>query len=220
MSEQHQVFHASTVYFKADASASSRRAASIGPGTSLNLDDPTLDWDLDDLEGGQIPEDARLPDTAPPSNDRNAQPHPADPYPRSRRGARQVSVDSHIYHRLPPVSQSISHPNDDYDIPPYLPVDPASPSLASPSTSLRSPSTSAAQVFERSPNHRPTLEELRSELNTSLQNYSTHINVALHDLLNNAPHRPFSRLFCLCSLLALALALSPAECEHGRSRGG
>ena len=162
---------------------SSRRAASIGPGTSLNLEDPTLDWDLDDLESGEIPEDARLPDaSSSSSNDRNTQLPPNDPYPRSRRGPRQVSVDSHIYHRLPPVSQSNSHPNDDYDIPPYSPIDPASPSLPSPSTPFRSPSTSTAQAFERSPNHRPTLEELRSELNSSLQNYSACINFPSHFL--------------------------------------
>lgn len=219
MSEQHQVFHASTVYFKADASISSRRASSIGPGTSLNLDDPTLDWDLDDLEAGQIPGDARLPDTGPPFNGWNSQLPPTDPYPRSRRGPRQVSVDSHIYYRLPPVSQSTSHPNDDYDIPPYSPVDPASPSLASPSTSLRSPSTSTAQALERSPHHRPTLEELRSELNSSLQNYSTCINMALHVLLNKL-RRPLSRILRFRRLFTLALALSPAECEHGRACGG
>lgn len=218
MSEQHQVFHARTVYFKADASVSSRRATSIGPGTSLNLDDPTLDWDLDDLEAGQIPGDARLPDAGPPFNGWNSQIPPTDPYPRSRGGPRQVSVDSHIYHRLPPVSQSISH-YDDYDIPPYSPVDPASPSLVSPSTSLRSPSTSTAQALERSPHHRPTLEELRSELNSSLQNYSTWINIALHVLLNS-PRRPFSRILRFRRLFTLALALSPAECEHGCARGG
>lgn len=180
----HQVFHASSVYFKADsAHPTTRRALSVGPGTVLPLDDdPTLDWDFEDVNAANL---THLPTdqvssgaggvALTHSNSVTSQANVLDqvqgpPMARGQRNfpprsTRRVSVDSHFFQREP-----ISHEvRDDIPIPPYSPIDPASPTALSPSNSLHGTvgssngHTHAAQ----------SLEEYRAELQTNMHSYQT-----------------------------------------------
>ncbi|KAF6760212.1 hypothetical protein DFP72DRAFT_883531 [Ephemerocybe angulata] len=187
VSEQHEVFHASTVYFRADKLApTTRRAASIGPGTLL-ADDPTLDWDLDDLDDpAQSPthlNEANGPVALTHSNSANTQsPNILDqvqleslrvaPGPRAPRVGRQVSVDSHYFQRTP-VSHQVRE--EEVPIPPYSPIDP-SPSA---------PPSRASSIYG-------TIEQRGAELQSSMQNYQQSPSGASTPSLRH-PERSLSR---------------------------
>lgn len=185
VTEQHRVFHASTVYFCA-GKTQSRRTASIGPGVTLpNEEFEEHDWD-DPLSytprGNEmvVPADAHdnggtswtahgsqqytLPTHYPYRPNRSPTPPPV------QRNQRRVSVDSPNYQRLP-----VSH-HEEYDaapIPPYSPQAVFSPvPLASPppipsassSCHLLNPDGSTIVAAQN-------LEEFRNSLHSSLSSF-------------------------------------------------
>jgi hypothetical protein len=192
VTEQHRVFHASTVYFCA-GKTQARRTASIGPGVTLSNEEfEEHDWD-DPLSytprGNEevIPADVHdnggtswtaqglltLPTNYPYRPNRSPTPPPV------QRNQRRVSVDSSNYQRLP-----LSH-HEEYDaapIPPYSPQAAFSPvPLASPPTIPIASSSSHLLNPEGSTTvAAQNLEEFRNSLHSSISSfrqsqYSRHV---------------------------------------------
>ena len=130
ISEEHRVFHASTVFFRASKSHA-RRTASIGPGISYNSTDIDDDWD--------VAPNHNTPSTASTSNTNNpvSRISTPTPPPRSRSRSffqripnpRRVSVDASHFRNMSldePLEAPKLLPNTQQlpPIPPYSPFAP------------------------------------------------------------------------------------------------
>lgn len=158
VTEEHEIFSASTVYFRAGQSET-RRAASIGPGVALSNGEAGMDeWDDDPSR---------------PSTPRNYEETSRDdghliesgPSARPSRVARRVSADSSFFQRNP-ISQ-----REDLTlapIPPYspFPSTPASPVSERPPLS---PTQSSGQLPRVDENSAQALEDFRNSLKAGLQ---------------------------------------------------
>ena len=136
ITEEHRIFHASTLFFRASKS-NSRRTASIGPGISYNSTDIDDDWDVSSHT--PIP---NTPSTASTSNTNELNPVPTPPRSRSRSffqripNPRRVSVDaSHFRHMsLDDPDETPRHLNT-HQLPPIPPYSPFAPPAMSSDTS-------------------------------------------------------------------------------------
>ncbi|KAF9012533.1 hypothetical protein BDQ17DRAFT_1344100 [Cyathus striatus] len=146
VTEEHRVFHASTVYFRA-GKAGTRRTASLGPGIVYSGDEGLYD---DDDFPSQSHTPRRLQE-GPPNDD---SPEEEPPRGRAPRPTRRVSIDSSThYHR-----GTVSHVEhiDTIPTPPYSPF--ASPHWT---PSDRNPLSPAASTIHLSSGSEAQLEESR-----------------------------------------------------------
>lgn len=164
ISEEHTIFSASTVYFRA-GEVKARRAASIGPGTaSFNDEALNDDWEEDQTHGTRTPRDhgepARTHDLSTPDETNRS---------RRSRAVRRVSADYSFYQRSP-----ISHHEDIPIIPtpPYSPFasTPGSPTFERPQLSPHH-SHSSGTVSRVDEHAAHTLEALRNTLKADLRHH-------------------------------------------------
>jgi arrestin-related trafficking adapter 3/6 len=136
ITEEHRVFHATTLYFRASKSHA-KRPASIGPGISYNstdIDDDLNDWDVLSHTNDTTPSTASTSNSIPVSRSRSRS-HPRSffqnfPIPR------RLSVDTPRYRRM-----SFDEPDDarsrlnNQQLPPIPPYSPFAPPVMTSDTS-------------------------------------------------------------------------------------
>ncbi|GLB37733.1 putative cyclin binding protein [Lyophyllum shimeji] len=139
VTEEHKLFHAETVYFRA-GKVQTRRNSSIGPGAAAYYHG-----------GGYESDDQHTPSYTPRDQHEAGLREPTPLYDTgvARRSARRLSADSSFFQRVP-----LSH--EEYSVPPTPPYSPLSPSS---SLSGDLPHLSSAQ----------TLEDFRNSLNAGLR---------------------------------------------------
>lgn len=156
ITEEHRVFHASTVYFHA-GKVQSRRTASIGPGVAY-ANDFVEDYDWDDpYLTSYTPRNHDIPNA-------EVESQVAEGYfpQRPLRSARRVSVDGSYYHQRSPVSH-----HEEMETAPIPPYSPFAPDFSD--HSPVSPATSSGQISTLDGNPAQSLEEFRSSLQSSMR---------------------------------------------------
>ncbi|KII95641.1 hypothetical protein PLICRDRAFT_129539 [Plicaturopsis crispa FD-325 SS-3] len=145
VTEEHKIFSASTVFFRAGPTQSSRRTASVGPGLSGYCDDDGPD-SADDEPAVHTP-------TTPTEHPRGRSTVPRAPAGAPTGMNRRVSADAHTFQR----DAHSFHEDVMLPTPPYTP------------TPSHHASLSPAHSFRRDETPAHTLEEFRQALRVGLE---------------------------------------------------